>query len=109
MKLGWVGIGGVVAAFSAGSWTQAQTQNPGQTQTQTQTPTQDPDKDQPNATDVHNAPKQAAAALPTQEDSQIKHDGTKTDEDAVGNRNAGCGRGVGHPYTVAEQWAPGRV
>ena len=113
MKLRWLAIAAAVAAFSAGVGTQAQTQNPGQTQTQAQTqtqpPAQDPDKDQPKAADVQNAPKQAPAALPTQDDSQIKHDGTKTDVDAVGNRNVGCGRGVGNWYTVEGQVARGRV
>ena len=113
MKLRWLAISAALAAFSAGPWTWAQTQDPGQTQTQTQTqtqaPTQDPDKGQPKAADVQNAPKQAPAALPTQDDSQIKHDGTKTDVDAVGNRNVGCGRGVGNWYTVEGQVARGRV
>jgi beta-barrel assembly-enhancing protease len=119
MKSRWLGIASVLAAFSAGLGTQAQTQTPAPTQTQTQTqnqtptqsqpPAQDPDKDQPKAADVQNAPKQAPAALPTQDDSQIKHDGTKTDVDAVGNRNVGCGRGVGNWYTVEGQVARGRV
>jgi len=122
MKSRWLAITVAFTAFSAGSWTLAQTQqpgqnpgqnNPGQTQTpaqtQTQPPTQDPDNGQPKATDVQNAPKQAPAALPTQDDSQIKHDGTKTDVDAVGNRNVGCGRGVGNWYTVEGQVARGRV
>jgi predicted Zn-dependent protease len=116
MKLRWLAIAVALAAFSAGSWTLAQqTQSPGQTQaqtqaqTQTQTPTQDPDKDQPKAADVQNAPAQAPAALPTQDDSQIKHDGSKTDVDAVGNRNVGCTRGMGNWYTVEGQVARGRV
>jgi predicted Zn-dependent protease len=113
MKLRWLATSAALVAFSAGPWTWAQTQDPGQTQTQTQTqtqaPTQDPDKGQPKAADVQNAPKQAPAALPTQDDSQIKHDGTKTDVDAVGNRNVGCGRGVGNWYTVEGQVARGRV
>jgi beta-barrel assembly-enhancing protease len=109
MKLRWLAISVALAAFSAGPWTLAQTQDPGQTQTQTQAPTQDPDNGQPKAADVQNAPKQAPAALPTQDDSQIKHDGTKTDVDAVGNRNVGCGRGVGNWYTVEGQVARGRV
>jgi beta-barrel assembly-enhancing protease len=109
MKSRWLAISVAVAAFSAVPWASAQTQDPGQTQTQTQTPTQDPDNGQPKAADVQNAPKQAPAALPTQDDSQIKHDGTKTDVDAVGNRNVGCGRGVGNWYTVEGQVARGRV
>ena len=113
MKSRWLALSVVVTAFSAVPWMSAQTQDPGQTQTQTQTqtqaPTQDPDNGQPKAADVQNAPKQAPAALPTQDDSQIKHDGTKTDVDAVGNRNVGCGRGVGNWYTVEGQVARGRV
>jgi predicted Zn-dependent protease len=89
------------------------TQQPTPTQTQTphgtQPPSHDPDNGQPKAADVQNAPKQAPAALPTQDDSSIKHDGTKTDVDAVGNRNVGCGRGVGNWYTVEGQVARGRV
>jgi beta-barrel assembly-enhancing protease len=125
MKFRWLAISVGLAAFSAGPWTLAQTQSPSQdpTQTpttqqapaptqnppQTQTPTSDPDAGQPKAGDVQNAPKQAPAALPTQDDSQIKHDGGKTDVDAVGNRNVGCGRGVGNWYTVEGQVARGRV
>jgi predicted Zn-dependent protease len=119
MKLRWLAITVAMAAFSAGPWTQAQTQDPGQTQAptqtqtqtqpQTQTPTQDPDQGQPKAADIQNAPKQAPAALPTQDDSQIKHDGTITDVDAVGNRNVGCTRGMGNWYTVEGQVARGRV
>jgi predicted Zn-dependent protease len=112
MKLRWFAIALALAAFSAVPFTQAQTQNPGQSPTQTptsQAPTHDPDQGQPKASDVQNAPAQAPAALPTQDDSQIKHDGGKTDVDAVGNRNVGCGRGVGNWYTVEGQVARGRV
>jgi predicted Zn-dependent protease len=112
MKSRWLAISAAVAVFGAVPWALAQTQNPGQTQTQTQTktqaPTQDPDQGQPKAADVQNAPKQAPAALPTQDDSQIKHDGGEADVDAVGNRNVGCGRGVGNWYTVEHQVADGR-
>jgi len=111
MKFRWFAVAVAAASFGAAPCTQAQTQNPGQTQTQTpsQTPASDPDAGQPKASDVQNAPKQAPANLPTQDDSQIKHDGTKTDIDAVGNRNVGCGRGVGNWYTVEGQVARGRV
>jgi beta-barrel assembly-enhancing protease len=135
MKLRWLAMAVALAAFGTGPWTLAQTQNPqnnpvpnnpgpnnpgpnnpgpnnpgpAQTPTQTQTPTQDPDNGQPKASEVENAPKQPPAALPTQDDSQIKHDGTKTDVDAVGNRNVGCTRGMGNWYTVEGQVARGRV
>jgi predicted Zn-dependent protease len=94
MKLRWLAIAAALAAFSAGPWTQAQVE--------------DQDKNQPKSGDVQNAPSQAPAALPTQDDSQIKHDGGKTDVDAVGNRNVGCGRGVGNWYSVEHQVADGR-
>jgi predicted Zn-dependent protease len=123
MKLKWLAGALAVAAFSAAPWMAAQTtgQDP-QTQTpQTQTPQtppsqspkqappgSDPDEGQPKASDIQNAPKKAPAALPIQDDSQIKHDGGKTDVDAVGNRNVGCGRGVGNWYSVEKQVAMGR-
>jgi predicted Zn-dependent protease len=132
MKLRWLAISVALAAFSAGAWTLAQTQqpgqspsqgnpgqtqpgqtqpgqnNPGQPQTQTPVPAQDPDNGQPKAGDVQNAPKPPAANLPTRDDGDIKHDGTKTDVDAVGNRNVGCGRGVGNWYSIERQVAMGR-
>jgi predicted Zn-dependent protease len=95
MKSRWLAISVVVVAFSAGPWTLAQVS--------------DQDKDQPKSGDVQNAPAQPPASLPTKDDDQIKHDGTKTDVDAVGNRNVGCGRGVGNWYTVEGQVARGRV
>jgi beta-barrel assembly-enhancing protease len=108
MKLRWLASAIAMAAFSAGPWMLAQSQTPGQ-DPQTQTPTSDPDAGQPKAGDVQNAPAQKPAALPTQDDGDLKHDGGKTDVDAVGNRNVGCGRGVGNWYTVEGQVARGRV
>ncbi len=125
MKLRWLAGALAIAAFSAVPWMAAQTtgQDP-QTQTpqsqapQTQNPPSqspkqappgtDPDDGQPKASDIQNAPKKGPAALPVQDDSQIKHDGGKTDVDAVGNRNVGCGRGVGNWYSVEKQVAMGR-
>ena len=95
MRVKWLAIAVGLAAFSMGPWTFAQVS--------------DQDKDQPKSGDVQNAPKQAPASLPTADDSQIKHNGGKTDVDAVGNRNIGCGRGVGNWYTVEGQVARGRV
>ncbi|HUO26464.1 MAG TPA: M48 family metallopeptidase [Candidatus Aquilonibacter sp.] len=125
MQVRWLASALALAAFSAGPWTLAQTQNPSQTQPQTQTPgtpTQSPgsqtpsqnpspdqDKGQPKAADVQAAPTPPPPALPTKDDDAIKHNGGKTDVDAVGNRNVGCGRGVGNWYTVEGQVARGRV
>ncbi|HUA15021.1 MAG TPA: M48 family metallopeptidase [Verrucomicrobiae bacterium] len=94
MRLRWLAGPLALAAFSVGPWTFAQVQ--------------DQDKDQPKAGDVQNAPKQGPAALPTQDDSKMKHDGGEDDVDAVGNRNVGCGRGVGNWYSVEKQVAIGR-
>jgi len=123
MKLRWLAGALALTAFGAAPWTVAQTpgqdpqnqpttrnpqtQNPPSQQPR-QGPTSDPDDGQPKASDIQNAPKKAPAALPTQEDSAIKHDGGKTDVDAVGNRNIGCGRGVGNWYSVEKQVAMGR-
>src|SRR6266849_10471555 len=97
MKFRWLAITVALAAFSAVPWTSAQVS--------------DPDKDQPKAGDVQNTPDTAnkpPVVLPSQDDSQIKHNGGKTDVDAVGNRNVGCGRGVGNWYSVEGQVAMGR-
>src|SRR6202451_348973 len=94
MKSRWLAISVALAAFSAGPWTMAQVS--------------DQDKDQPKAGDVQNAPAPPPANLPTQDDSQIKHDGGKNDVDAIGNRNVGCGRGVGNWYSIERQVAMGR-
>jgi len=96
MKLRWLAIAAAVAAFSAGPCTKMVAQ------------VSDQDKDQPKSGDVQNAPAQKPATLPTQDDGSIKHDGGKTDVDAVGNRNVGCGRGVGNWYSVEGQVAQGR-
>jgi predicted Zn-dependent protease len=124
MKLRWLAGALALAAFVAVPWMVAQTpgqdpqnqpttqtpqtQNPPSQSPQKAPPTTDPDDGQPKASDIQNAPKKGPAALPVQEDSQIKHDGGKTDVDAVGNRNVGCGRGVGNWYSVEKQVAMGR-
>jgi len=122
MKLRWLAGALALAAFSAAPWMVAQqdpqnqpTQNPqtqapppSQSPQQAPAPTSDPDDGKPKASDIQNAPKKAPGVLPTQDDSQIKHDGGKTDIDAVGNRNVGCGRGVGNWYSVEKQVAMGR-
>lgn len=120
MKLRWLAGALALAAFGAAPWMVAQqdpqnqptqnpqTQAPPPSQSPQQAPTSDPDDGKPKASDIQNAPKKAPGVLPTQDDSQIKHDGSKTDIDAVGNRNVGCGRGVGNWYSVEKQVAMGR-
>ena len=124
MKLRWLAGAIAVAVFSAAPWMVAQTpgqnpQNPTAQNPQAPPPSQNPpsqapapapdtDAGQPKASDIQNAPKKEPAALPSQDDSQIKHNGGKTDVDAIGNRNVGCGRGVGNWYSVEKQVAMGR-
>jgi len=108
MKFRWLAIAIGLAAFSAAPWAFPQTQNASQNPPQTQTPTIDPAQGEAHPSDVQNAPKQAPATLPTQDDSQIKHNGGKADIDAVGSRNVGCGRGVGNWYSIEGQVASGR-
>jgi predicted Zn-dependent protease len=95
MKLRLMAITVALAAFIAVPWTTAQVA--------------DPDKDQPKASDQPDKPVAAQAPIPQPDDSQVKHEGGKQDVDAVGNRNVGCGRGVGNWYTVEGQVARGRV
>ena len=111
-----------LAAFCVAPIMLVQAQNPNQDPTQTptpaQTPTQtqpqskapgtDPDAGQPKAGDVQNAPNRRQPPCPRRTTVDIKHNGGKTDVDAVGNRNVGCGRGVGNWYTVEGQVARGR-
>jgi beta-barrel assembly-enhancing protease len=96
MKFRWLAVTVAVAAFGAAPFTLAQVS--------------DPDSGQPKAGDAQNTPDAAKppVVLPSQQDDQIKHDGGKTDVDAVGNRNVGCGRGVGNWYSVEGQVAMGR-
>lgn len=108
MQLRWLATAVALLAFSASPWTLAQAQTTGQTPQTQPPPGTDPDAGQPKAGDVQNAPPQKPAALPTKQDDQIKHDGGKNDVDAVGNRNVGCGRGVGNWYSVEGQVARGR-
>src|ERR1700719_3320743 len=102
MKLRRLAIAVALAAFSAAPWTFAQNQ------TQTQNPNPDQDQNKPKAADVQNAPTPPPAALPQTDDNDLKHDGGKRDVDAVGNRNVGCGRGIGNWYSIERQVAMGR-
>ncbi|HST13005.1 MAG TPA: M48 family metallopeptidase [Terriglobales bacterium] len=45
---------------------------------------------------------------PTSPPAKLKHDGSINDLDAIGNRNVGCGRGVGNWYSVEGQINMGR-
>ena len=99
MKSKW--LAGLVAltVFSLGPWMNAQAQDPGKN------PASDPAKDTAQDTPQKPTP---APTLPTADDNDMKHNGGKTDVDAVGNRNVGCGRGVGNWYSIETQVSMGR-
>ena len=103
MKSKWLAGLVALAVFSWGPWMQAQTPDPGKT------PASDPAKgtaqDTPQETPQKPAP---APTLPTADDNDMKHNGGKTDVDAVGNRTVGCGRGVGNWYSIETQVSMGR-
>src|SRR5258705_7761660 len=50
----------------------------------------------------------APADEPTSPPAKLKHDGSINDLDAIGNRNVGCGRGIGNWYSVEGQINMGR-
>jgi len=112
------------ALFVPSSWAQSM---PGQPQTQTQ-PTSQTQPPQPqakpqapapsDAPDPAKAPVATDAATATAEKpakeikladpDKVKHDGGKDDVNAIGNRNVGCGRGLGNWYSIEKQVAMGR-
>jgi predicted Zn-dependent protease len=67
------------------------------------TPPQTPDSNTPPSTD------HSKAQVPVQEpdDSKVKHDGTKNDVDAIGNRKVG-GRGMGNWYSLESEIRMGK-
>jgi len=97
MKLRFLAIVIGLCAFSAAPWALAQDQGD---------KTGGQSKDQGTAQSQPSTP--APAAIPQPDETQVKHDGGKKDVDAVGNRNVGCGRGVGNWYSIEKQVAMGR-
>ena len=96
------------AALALGTLAFAQTQSPPASDAPSgNAPTAPAPKDQP-AQSTDSQTQQKPPTLPSQDDSSIKHNGGKTDVDAVGNRNVGCGRGVGNWYSVETQVSMGR-
>ncbi len=49
------------------------------------------------------------AQIPSDKSVKSYHDGSIRDIDAVGNRNVGCGRGVGNWFSIEKQVAMGRA
>jgi len=62
-------------------------------------------KDQDAAT---SAPSKSMASVEPADPAQVKHEGGKTDVDAVGHRNVGCKTGMGNWYGVEKQIAMGK-
>jgi predicted Zn-dependent protease len=81
--------------------------DPGTTKGDPVPTTQKPDDTpaQPSADDA--APKQKQPVKLADPDD-VKHDGGKTDVDAIGNRNVGCKQGLGNWYSIEKQVAMGR-
>ena len=50
----------------------------------------------------------SSPSSPPQRAAKVRHDGSIRDVDAVGNRNVGCGRGIGNWYSLDKQIAMGR-
>jgi beta-barrel assembly-enhancing protease len=100
MKLRTLVLGGTLLAIScAAPWTIAQDKG-------SATPS-DPIPGSGTAQSDQNTP---APTPPIQaaDPDKVKHDGGKTDVDAVGNRNVGCKTGVGNWYGVEKQIAMGK-
>jgi predicted Zn-dependent protease len=64
-----------------------------------------PQTDKANASDKDTPP--PPTVNPADPD-KVKHDGGRTDVDAIGNRNVGCARGLGNWYSVEKQIAMGK-
>jgi len=63
-------------------------------------------KDQDAAASTPSKP--AATSVEPADPDKVKHEGGKTDVDAVGNRNVGCKTGMGNWYGVEKQIAMGK-
>jgi predicted Zn-dependent protease len=50
----------------------------------------------------------AASSVPPVKPVKVYHDGSIRDLDAIGNRNVGCGRGLGNWYSLEKQIAMGK-
>jgi len=82
-------------------------QTPAQTAPSQTTPTPG---DSTAATSAPDAQSQAPVppAVEPADPDKVKHDGGKSDIDAIGNRNIGCNRGFGNWYSIEKQIAMGR-
>jgi predicted Zn-dependent protease len=92
-----------------------QTAQPPSTQPSTSAPSQDPSStpstlppaDSSSTAADGNAPPSGPAPIQEPDDSKVKHDGTKKDVDAIGNRKVG-GRGMGDWYSLESEIRMGK-
>jgi beta-barrel assembly-enhancing protease len=61
-----------------------------------------------SAASAQNSPESASSGNPQPSKVKPHHDGSIRDIDAIGNRNVGCGRGIGNWYSLEKQMAMGR-
>src|SRR3984893_13913191 len=66
------------------------------------------DQGAPDSAAPSSAPAAQPAAVEAANPEKVKHDGGKTDVEAVGNRNVGCKTGLGNWYGVEKQIAMGK-
>jgi len=66
------------------------------------------DQGAPDSAAPSSAPAPQPAAVEAADPEKVKHDGGKTDVEAVGNRNVGCKTGLGNWYGVEKQIAMGK-
>ena len=55
------------------------------------------------------APSKSMASVEPADPDKVKHEGGKTDVDAVGNRNVGCKTGMGNWYSVERRDSHGQA
>lgn len=88
---------------------QPPTQPQPQAQPQAPAPSDAPGQNTPVDTNDANATaKPGAKEIKLADPAKVKHDGGKDDVNAIGNRNVGCGRGLGNWYSIEKQVAMGR-
>ena len=108
MKLRRLAIAVGLAAFSAVPWTMAQTQNPVRLRLRRNLQFQIQTKASQSQATCRTPPRSRRPLCRRRMTARSSTMAAKTDVDAVGNRNVGCGRGVGNWYSIERQVAMGR-
>ena len=73
----------------------------------TKTDSTKPDASKPDSTDTATTPVQGEPPVQQPDESKVKHDGSKNDVDAIGNRKVG-GRGMGNWYSLETEIRMGK-